>query len=73
MPHPKWGEVGRAFVVWNGPEPLNAQQLQAWCRQRMARFKVPHEFVAMTALPKTESGKTDRKALAQYQPSNPTL
>jgi len=68
IPHSKWGEVGRAFVVWQGPQPLDAQQLQTWCRQHMARFKVPHEFVGMPALPKTESGKTDRKALAQHNP-----
>jgi len=63
MPHPRWGEVPRAFVVLRpGAEPDPAG-LGSFCRERLARFKVPAEFVFVPELPRTPSGKVLKRDL----------
>lgn len=56
----KWGEVGMALVVRNNGS-LTEEKLIEYCRGRLAKFKVPKYFRFMEELPKTESGKLDRK------------
>jgi len=63
VPDPKWGEVGRAYVVPEGGSPLDAEALLAWGRERLAAFKLPREFVAVGALPRTETGKVQKHRL----------
>jgi fatty-acyl-CoA synthase len=69
VPHEIWGEVGRAFVVLEpGQEPgrtIDAAALLAFLRERLARYKIPHEVVFVGALPKTAVGKLDKKRLAE--------
>jgi fatty-acyl-CoA synthase len=60
---PKWGEVGRAYVVLAPGEALDAEALRAWGRERLASFKLPREFVAVAELPRTESGKVQKHRL----------
>ncbi len=63
IPDATWGEVGRAYVV---PEPgatLDADALRAWGSQRLARFKLPQDFVAVEGLPRTETGKVQTHRL----------
>ncbi len=62
MPDEKWGEVGKAVVASSGK--LSAEELKEFCVKGLAKFKVPKQFVFVEALPKTDSGKIDRKALA---------
>ena len=57
----KWGEVGKAFVVFDGS--ADEQVLREHCLANLARFKVPKYFVFMDELLKTDSGKIDRKFL----------
>jgi fatty-acyl-CoA synthase len=64
-PDPKWGEVGRAYVV---PAPgcaLDAEALLAWGRERLAAFKLPRDFVSVPALPRTETGKVQKHRLGR--------
>ena len=58
----KWGEVGMALIVRNNGS-LTEEKLIEYCRGRLAKFKVPKYFRFMEELPKTESGKLDRKKL----------
>lgn len=59
----KWGEVPHAFVtVRPGVEDLTAEAVIAFCRDNMARFKVP-KHVTFTALPKTATGKIQKYEL----------
>ena len=39
LPDPEWGEAVTAFVVLR--EPVGADELRAWCRERLEPFKVP--------------------------------
>jgi fatty-acyl-CoA synthase len=64
VPDPKWGEVGRAYVVLSPGQHLDAEALRAWGSERLARFKLPADFVALPALPRTESGKVQKHRLA---------
>jgi len=60
VPDPRWGEVGRAFVVLSPGVQLDEAALIAWGRERLARFKVPRTFVAVPALPRTVTGKVQK-------------
>jgi len=57
----KWGEVGKAFIVVNSP--LTEVEIIAHCQQNLAKFKIPKQFVFISELPKTDSGKINHKAL----------
>ncbi len=62
VPDPKWGEVGKAFVVVRD-EGLSEAQLLDFLALRLARYKIPRSVVFVEALPKTPIGKVDKKAL----------
>jgi len=53
----RMGSVGRAFVVLRPGVSLDADALRAFCRDRLANFKVPREFVAVDQFPRNASGK----------------
>jgi benzoate-CoA ligase family protein len=54
--------IPRAYVVVR--EPVEEQALQDFVRARLSPHKYPREVVFVDELPKTPSGKLDRKALA---------
>lgn len=60
---PTWQEIGVAFVV--AREPLSIAEVEAWCRERLANYKIPKRFVFVTALPLLPIGKVDKPALKQ--------
>ncbi len=56
-PDERLGEVGMAFVVARpGTEP-DPDEIVAWCRERMANYKVPRRVEVVDALPLNASGK----------------
>jgi len=66
--HSKWGQVPRAYVVLRGTSETTtaeglSEQLRAYCRERLAKFKAPESFVFVTSLPRTGAGKVDKKQL----------
>ncbi|MEZ4919844.1 MAG: long-chain fatty acid--CoA ligase [Saprospiraceae bacterium] len=61
IPDPKWGEAGKAFVVQK--TPVTDSELSAFCRDKLAKFKVPREFEFVATLPRNDSGKINRNAL----------
>jgi fatty-acyl-CoA synthase len=63
VPDERWGEAGRAFVVLADGAALDPDALAAFGRERLARFKVPRDFVAIDALPRTVTGKVQKFAL----------
>jgi fatty-acyl-CoA synthase len=56
-PHPTWGEVGVAFIVARPGRLPSAEALAQHLEGRLARYKVPREFVFVDALPRTPYGK----------------
>ncbi|GAA2716424.1 type I polyketide synthase [Streptomyces luteosporeus] len=64
-PHDVLGEVPVAVVVADPRHGVEADRLQALCRERLSDVKVPDEVYETDAVPRTPSGKTDRTALAR--------
>ena len=65
MPDERWGEVPCAFVTLKAPEAkADAGEIIAFCRARLAHFKVP-KHVVFGALPKTSTGKIQKYALRE--------
>ncbi|MBM3391655.1 MAG: acyl-CoA synthetase [Betaproteobacteria bacterium] len=63
-PDPKWGEVPCAFVeLKEGAQATEAEFID-FCRERMARFKVPKKVV-FGPLPKTSTGKIQKFILRE--------
>lgn len=62
-PDPVFQEIGVAFVVPKVGEILDAADLTAFCRERLANYKVPKRFVLRDSLPMLGVGKIDRMAL----------
>jgi fatty-acyl-CoA synthase len=67
VPHDKWGEAVHAVVVLHDGESATAEELRAWCKQRLAGFKCPTavEFIADAEMPRTATGKILHRMLRQ--------
>lgn len=65
MPDEYRGETVRAFVVAKPGEELTAAELDTWCHERLAAYKVPKEYEFRESLPKTLVGKVLRRALRE--------
>ncbi|HUJ75751.1 MAG TPA: hypothetical protein VL359_12865, partial [bacterium] len=63
-PDPKWGEVPVAFVAVKPGQSLDASQVIAFCRERLAHYKCPKDVVFQT-LPRTSTGKVQKYALRE--------
>lgn len=61
VPDERLGEVGKAFVVTK--TDVAAGDLLAWCRERMAGFKVPRSVRFLDALPLNATGKVMKDQL----------
>jgi fatty-acyl-CoA synthase len=69
-PDATWGEVGRAFIrPIPGVAALDYVELEAFCRARLAPYKVPKRFDIVTDFPRTAAGKIRKHALVQEPPS----
>ncbi len=58
-PDEKWGETPCAFVELKEGSSATEQEIIEFCRERMARFKVPKKVV-FGPLPKTSTGKIQK-------------
>lgn len=63
VPHEKWGETPRAMVVRAQGSDLMEEELLAYCRERLARFKCPTSVEWLDELPRNPSGKVLKKDL----------
>jgi fatty-acyl-CoA synthase len=58
-PDEKWGETPCAFVELKPGKSATPEDIIEWCRQGMARYKVP-KHVVFAELPKTSTGKIQK-------------
>jgi len=64
-PDPRWGESPCAFVTLRpDATDVDAAAIVAWCREHLARFKVPRTVV-FGPLPKTATGKIQKFVLRE--------
>lgn len=54
---PEWGEEVVAFVVFHAQSRATGQELDAFCLERIARFKRPRHYRFVDSLPKNNYGK----------------
>ena len=65
VPDERWGEVGRAYVLARpGHEIPAAARITDYCREHLAPYKVPKEFVSVEDFPRTAAGKIQKHLLA---------
>jgi long-chain acyl-CoA synthetase len=64
FPDEKHGARLHAFVQLREGASLTDSALRASCREMMEHYKIPRTFSFVTQMPRTLSGKTDRRALA---------
>jgi long-chain acyl-CoA synthetase len=57
------GETVKAFVVQRPGASATPEELDAFCRERLAAFKIPRQYEFRDALPKTAVGKVLRRQL----------
>jgi acyl-CoA synthetase (AMP-forming)/AMP-acid ligase II len=63
-PDPIYGEVVVAYVVTHDPwHEEMAQDLHQYAKQRLSSHKVPVDFIAIDTLPRTPTGKIERRLL----------
>jgi fatty-acyl-CoA synthase len=68
-PDPRWGEVGRAFILpIPGVAALDYVELEAFCRARLAAYKVPKRFEIVADFPRTAAGKIRKHCLVEEPP-----
>jgi HIP---CoA ligase len=65
---PRLGEVGRVYVVTRPGHILAAGDVLAFCRERLANYKVPRQVVFRAGLPRNPAGKV-LKRLLREEPS----
>ncbi len=63
VPDPRKGEVVMAWVVPREDTPLTESDVRAFCRDKLAHFKIPARIEIRRELPKTLVGKVLRRAL----------
>jgi acyl-CoA synthetase (AMP-forming)/AMP-acid ligase II len=62
VPHQTWGEDVAAAVVLR--QEVGEKELIAFCRQRLADFKVPRRIHVVDEIPRTATGKIQRSSVA---------
>jgi acyl-CoA synthetase (AMP-forming)/AMP-acid ligase II len=64
VPDPHYGAILVAYVEWEpDSSPVELSDLQAWLGKHLAAYKVPDYWYEVKQLPKTATGKIDRKSL----------
>ena len=67
LPDPAKGEIVKAWIICRPGMTASEAELKAFCKERLAPYKVPSRFEFVTELPKTQVGKVLRRALKQRE------
>ena len=66
VPDPEWGQRVHAIVAPTDlSNPPTTQELHAFCRERLAAYKVPKTFEFVGQIPRSEAGKLNRNAIGE--------
>jgi long-chain acyl-CoA synthetase len=64
VPDPEQGEAVKSYVVSKNSE-LTEEDVLGFCRERLAKYKIPSSVDFLEELPKNTTGKILRRALKQ--------
>ncbi|MDX1579499.1 MAG: long-chain fatty acid--CoA ligase, partial [Gemmatimonadota bacterium] len=67
VPDETRGEHPKSFVVLRSGAEATAEELEAWCRERLAPYKVPKEWAFVSELPKSSVLKVLRRELRERE------
>jgi acyl-CoA synthetase (AMP-forming)/AMP-acid ligase II len=70
VPDARMGEVGYAFVIPRLNAEITPSDLIAWCRDKMANYKVPRHIEIVDAFPVNASGKVLKYELRERARAN---
>jgi acyl-CoA synthetase (AMP-forming)/AMP-acid ligase II len=64
VPHEKWNEAVKAYVVGDG---VSEQDLEQWCKddEELADYQRPREYEFLDELPRSNTGKLNRSSLRE--------
>jgi len=65
IPDPYRGETVKAWVVTRPGETLTEDDIREWCKDKLAKYKIPTHVEFRTELPKTTVGKILRRELVR--------
>jgi long-chain acyl-CoA synthetase len=65
VPDPVFGEAVAAFVVTREGAAPSAQELTAWCSERIAGYKKPKHYRFVQTLPENSTGKVLKRTLRE--------
>ncbi|HJU32329.1 MAG TPA: long-chain-fatty-acid--CoA ligase [Hyphomicrobiaceae bacterium] len=64
-PDPRWQEVPVAYIVLRAGAPADGPEIETFCLQHLARYKVPREYVFVDDLPRNAMGKVQHFRLKE--------
>lgn len=67
IPEPRLGEVPKSFIVLKSNETLSAEEVRAYCREKLIAYKVPKIVEFIDSIPKTKVNKPDKEALKRRE------
>ena len=65
IPDPYRGETVKAWIVLKPGETLSDEEVKDWCKDRLAKYKIPTHIEYRRELPKTTVGKILRRELVR--------
>jgi long-chain acyl-CoA synthetase len=67
IPDAKQGEAVKAWVLLKAGQSATAEEIQAWCREKLVSYKVPRFVEFRDELPKTMVGKVLKRILVEEE------
>jgi hypothetical protein len=67
------GEAVKAWVVLRESQQVTGAEIRAYCREKLAAYKVPRQVEFRDSLPKTRIGKVLRRELVREEMAARTL
>ncbi len=67
VPDSYYGEIAKACIVLKSGQTSSPEEIQEFLKDKVAKYKVPRLVEFVNALPKTATGKLDKKALRSLQ------
>ena len=66
------GETVKAFIALEAGQNITEEEVRAWCKEKLASYKVPKQVEVMDELPKSAIGKVLRRKLKEMEMAKTT-
>jgi len=64
--HPTWGQTPKAIIVPKKGESITEEEISEYVTKHLAPFKRPRKIVFVDSLPKSETGKIDKRRIKEF-------